>query len=143
MSENSYTNSAAGNAPNALMRHAGRCHCGAVCFAFWSEPIVRGLRCNCSICIRKGIIMSTRYFGPADFDLLAGAEALSAYRFGDHSVDHMFCSVCGVSPFNEVIALPSDYEGAARKGARRVNLGCIDGLDVLALPIDIVDGRSF
>ena len=87
--------------------------------------------------------MTTRYIAPADFDLRAGVDALAVYRFGDRSMDHVFCRVCGVSAFSEVVALPADYTGPARRGDRRINLGCVDEVDVLALPIDLVDGRSF
>lgn len=38
--------------------YQGSCHCGAVRFRFSSEPINQGLRCNCSICVRKGALMS-------------------------------------------------------------------------------------
>lgn len=38
------------------------CHCGAVRFSFKSKTITEGLRCNCSICVRKGIAISAAYF---------------------------------------------------------------------------------
>jgi hypothetical protein len=122
--------------------YSGSCHCGAVRFRFKSDEITSGLRCNCSICIRKGIVMSSEYI-PADaFDLDSG-ESLTIYQFGDKDVLHYFCRTCGISPFNGVASLPADYQGRAKVGDRRVNLGCIDGLDPLALAIEIVDGRSF
>ena len=37
------------------------CHCGAVRFRFRSEEITKGCRCNCSICVRKGIVTSAAY----------------------------------------------------------------------------------
>ena len=122
--------------------YKGSCHCGAVRFTFESEEIVSGCRCNCSICIRKGVVMSSRYFSPAAFEL-AGTESLSVYQFGDKAVYHYFCKTCGISPFNEVASLPPTYQGRAKVGDRRVNLGCIDSLDPLALKIDLIDGRSF
>ena len=114
--------------------HEGRCHCGAVRFRFESEPITVGLRCNCSICVRKGIVMSTRYYAPEDFELVSGREALTLYQWGDREVNNWFCRTCGIHPFHDVTAKPGRY---------RVNLGCVDGIDPLALPIEIVDGRSF
>ena len=122
--------------------YRGSCHCGAVRFTLASEEIVSGIRCNCSICIRKGMVMSSGYFS-ADAVAVEGKESLAVYQFGDKSVFHYFCKTCGISPFNEVASLPPTYGGRARVGDRRVNLGCIDGLDPLALPIDLVDGRSF
>ena len=121
--------------------YRGSCHCGAVRFTFKSEPIISGCRCNCSICIRKGIVMS-EYIPPEAFDL-EGSESLAVYQFGDKDVRHYFCSTCGICPFSVVSSLPADYRGHARIGDRRVNLGCIEGLDPLELPITVIDGRSF
>lgn len=119
------------------------CHCGAVRFRFRSEEIAAGLRCNCSICVRKGVVMSTRYYTPEAFESLEGTESLSVYRFGDHDVGHAFCATCGIHPFNVVLNVPVSYDGPARVGDRRVNLGCVDELDVLSLKVDVIDGRSF
>lgn len=126
-----------------IKTYSGRCHCGAVRFRFKSEELTTGCRCNCSVCIRKGIVMSSSYITPADFDLLEGEDALSVYRFGDGDVNHYFCRTCGICPFTGVASVPATYEGPARPGDRRVNLGCIEGLDPLALRIDLIDGRSF
>jgi hypothetical protein len=87
--------------------------------------------------------MSTRYYAPEAFESLEGLESLSVYRFGDHDVGHCFCPKCGVHPFHVVLSVPSTYDGPARVGDRRVNLGCIHDLEVLTLPIELVDGRSF
>ena len=38
--------------------YQGSCHCGAVKFAYEGEKITKGLRCSCSICSRKGAMMS-------------------------------------------------------------------------------------
>jgi hypothetical protein len=125
-----------------MKSYSGSCHCGAVRFRFTSDEIRSGCRCNCSICIRKGIVMSSEYVPPDAFALV-GEESLAVYQFGDKAVYHYFCKTCGVSPFNGVASLPPTYQGRAKLGDRRVNLGCVDGLDPLALKIDIIDGRSF
>lgn len=122
--------------------YTGSCHCGAVRFRFRSEEITSGLRCNCSICIRKGAVMSARYYRPEELEEVVGAGSLSVYRFGDKDLDHCFCPTCGISPFSIIASLPTDYAGPARVGDRRVNLGCVDDLDALALSIRIIDGRS-
>jgi hypothetical protein len=117
-----------------MRTYSGHCHCGAVRFRFRSEELTEGRRCNCSICIRRGAVMSARYVPPDDFEELVGLEALCVYQFGDHDVSHYFCKTCGIYPF---------HDGTAKPGHYRVNLGCIDGVDVLALPVVIIDGRSF
>ncbi len=42
-----------------MITHKGGCHCGAIRFAYDGEEITQGLRCTCSICRRKGAMMST------------------------------------------------------------------------------------
>jgi hypothetical protein len=113
------------------VRYEGRCHCGRVRFAFSSEPITTGKRCNCSICVRKGAVMSSSYVPAADFEPHDNPEDMSEYRWNDRVVDHLFCKTCGIFP----------YFGGAEYGYR-VNLGCIDALDVLGLDISVIDGRS-
>jgi hypothetical protein len=114
--------------------YSGSCHCGAVRFRFRSGPITTGCRCNCSICIRKGAVMSSSYVQRDDFEMLEGSERLAIYRFGDNLVNHYFCPRCGIYPFHDATVKPGEY---------RVNLGCVDGLDPLALEIRLIDGRSF
>jgi hypothetical protein len=114
--------------------YAGRCHCGAVRFRFRSEEITRGIRCNCSICIRRGAVMSVEWIPPEDLELLEGKETLTLYRFGDTTMNHYFCPSCGIHPFAEVIRRPGWY---------RFNLGCVDGLEPYGLDIELIDGRSF
>ncbi len=112
----------------------GRCHCGAIAFRFRSEPITSGVRCNCSICVRKGVVMSVRYYPPEDFEALAGFEGMAVYRFGDNLVNHNFCRTCGVYPFHDTTLKPGHY---------RVNLGCLEKVDPLSLPVEVLDGKSF
>ncbi len=118
------------------------CHCGAVRFRFRSEAITRGCRCNCSICVRRGIVMSRTYLAPDDIEQLDGTASLSLYQFGDRNVNHHFCRTCGICPFVTVAAVPPTYAGTARPGYLRLNLGCVEGLDVYTLDIEMIDGRS-
>ena len=39
-------------------QYNGSCHCGAIRFSYEGEEITAGLRCSCSICARKGAMMS-------------------------------------------------------------------------------------
>ena len=112
-------------------RYEGRCHCGRVRFAFRSEEITTGKRCNCSICVRKGAVMSAVYFPAEDFEPHTNADDMSDYRWNDRVVNHLFCKTCGIYP----------YHGDDEAGYR-VNLGCVDDIDVLGLEIVIIDGRS-
>lgn len=115
-------------------RYEGSCHCGALRFRFRNPELTTGVRCNCSICVRRGAVMSSRYVPPEDFEQLEGREALAVYRFGDHCMNHYFCRTCGIAPFSEVIERP---------GHLRLNLGCVEGVDPLSLEVTPIDGRSY
>jgi hypothetical protein len=71
--------------------YKARCHCGRVRFSFRSEEIKTGLRCDCSICIRKGAVMSSKYIPTEDFHPHSDMSDLSDYRWNDRVVNHLFC----------------------------------------------------
>ena len=121
--------------------YSASCHCGAVRFTFTGEEITSGRRCNCSICIRKGAVMSSNYFHSSDVEV-EGTDRLSVYQFGDKAMNHFFCRTCGVSPFSTVASVPPDYPGPARAGDYRLNLGCVHDLDVLSLDIQVINGKA-
>ena len=124
-----------------MKTYSASCHCGSIRFHFESEEITAGFRCNCSICIRKGIVLSTNYFR-ADEVEVEGGDRLAVYQFGDKDVNHCFCKNCGIAPFTRIASVPPDYGGPAKPGDYRINLGCVHDLDAYALDIDIIDGRS-
>lgn len=115
-----------------MRTYAGSCHCGVVRFTLRTEAITTGLRCSCSICRRKGAIMSSTYFSPDQISV-HGLESLRVYRFGDQMVNHYFCGACGTYPFHDATTRPRHY---------RVNLGCIDGLDPYGVALTELDRRD-
>lgn len=112
--------------------YRGSCHCGAVRFGFEGEDITNGLRCNCSICSRKGAMMSSEVIPPEKFKIESEEGALGLYRFGLMTAKHYFCNHCGIYPFHESARKPGHY---------RVNLGCVEGIDTFALVADVFDGK--
>lgn len=110
----------------------GSCHCGAVRFSFESEKITKGLRCNCSMCSRKGAMMSPEIIPPEGIKIDAKDGALGLYQFGKKTAKHYFCKICGIYPFHETARKPGHF---------RVNLGCVEGVDPFALEADVFDGR--
>ena len=63
--------------------YEGGCHCGAVRFRVTAD-LSRVTDCNCSICAKKGFL---HLIVPRDaFDLLSGKDALTTYRFNNHTV---------------------------------------------------------
>jgi len=114
------------------MHYQGSCHCGAVKFSFEAEPIERGLRCNCSLCARKGAMMSAQVISSELLKISAQEDALGLYQFGARTAKHYFCKQCGIYTFHETARAPGHY---------RVNLGCVEGIDPFALEADLFDGR--
>lgn len=116
-----------------LRNYEGQCHCGRIRFRITSEPITSGVRCNCSICRRRNAVMSSAYYPPEAFELISGEEALVLYQFEPREVNHYFCKDCGIYPFHDGVENPGTY---------RINLGCIDEIDLETLKIRLFDGRD-
>ena len=114
------------------MLYKGSCHCGNV--KFEAEGQIEGLvACNCSICQRKGALM---WFIPRDNLKLLTPEADQAnYTFNKHVIQHRFCPACGIHPYGEGQAPNGDAVAA-------VNIRCIEGIDLAAVPVHHYDGRA-
>ncbi len=114
------------------MKYRGSCHCGRI--AFEVDGDLNGVTaCNCSICSRKGVLM---WFVPRErLRLLTPKADMATYTFHKHVIKHRFCPVCGIHPFGEGI----DAKGNAMAA---VNIRCLEGLDVDAVPVTQFDGRS-
>lgn len=112
----------------------GSCHCGSVKFRFSGEPIEQGLRCNCSICRRKGAVMSVASFSSSELTIeLSSPDVLRSYQFGTEVAEHFFCEKCGIYTFHETRREPGRF---------RVNLGCVDAVDIFDIEIKVFDGAS-
>ena len=113
--------------------YKGKCHCGAISFTFTCPPITKGLRCNCSICVRKGAVMSTEAVNKEDIHIQANKEDIGMYQFDTKIAKHYFCKHCGIYTHHETARYPGKF---------RVNLGCIDTLEPLKLDTDVYDGKN-
>jgi hypothetical protein len=113
--------------------YRGSCHCGTVQWRFESAELSSGVRCNCSICLRKGALMTPFIYSPDELTIEQGEDQLSVYQFGTGVAKHYFCKNCGIYPLHHTMRKPGYY---------RVNLGCVEGIDPLALPFDVFDGKS-
>jgi len=118
-----------------IKNYSGSCHCGNVSFTFeHDKEIESGLRCNCSICIRKGAVMSDFVIAPDEIHIdIKDKGTLGLYTFDDQTAKHFFCKKCGIYPFNTTFRFPGHY---------RVNLGCVEGIDTLALEVEVFDGKA-
>ena len=99
-----------------MKRYKGSCHCGAVTFAFLFPQIRSVMRCDCSLCARKGIAMTTTTIAPGQIEVSDPEDALMTYQFGTMTARHFFCSRRGIHTF---------VETRLNLGHFRVNLGCV------------------
>ena len=111
---------------------SGGCHCRAVRFEARVPREAEVLDCNCSICAMTGF---RHLIVPhADFRLLSGEGALTHYRFGTGTADHLFCSVCGVKSF---------YQPRSHPEAWSLNFNALDDVSALSVTVRAFDGRNW
>lgn len=114
------------------MKYEGSCHCGKIAFEAEGE-IKEAMACNCSICQRSGTLL---WFVPmAKFQLITPQDAVSTYTFNKHIIKHRFCAVCGIRPYADAM----DPQGNAMAA---INIRCLEGIDLTAIPVRHFDGRS-
>ncbi len=90
------------------------------------------IRCNCSICRRKGAIMSM--VKNEDFKIIKGEDKLTLYQFHSKVAKHFFCSICGIYTHHNPRSNP------AMTG---FNISCIDDVDIFKLEnISVNDGNN-
>ena len=112
--------------------HAGGCHCGRVRIEALAPADLDLLECNCSMCDRSSYL---HLIVPADhFRLLAGADALTEYRFGSGVARHLFCRHCGVKTFYVPRSHPDGFS---------VNARCLDPSRIASMQIRPFDGRDW
>jgi hypothetical protein len=117
-------------APAGLLE--GGCHCGAVRFRVRSGQDIDVLECNCSICGQTGYLhLIVRL---VDFELLAGGDALSEYRFNTGVARHLFCRRCGIKSF---------YVPRSHPDGVSVNARCLDAGAVRSMTVRSFDGRHW
>ena len=114
------------------MTTRGSCHCGAIAYTLDDSP-TEAIECNCSICRRKGYLLS--FTTPDKFHLETPRDAIATYRFNKHVIEHHFCKTCGCAPFSD---------GKTPDGNRMVaiNLRCVEGIDPASVKISPYDGAS-
>lgn len=89
------------------MKIEGGCHCRKVRFAAEVPGRVELLECNCSICRATGFL---HLIVPhADFRLLTDERALTSYRFGTGTANHLFCATCGIKSFYQPRSHPEAW----------------------------------
>jgi len=99
--------------------HKASCHCGSVELEV-SLPngLVDPHRCDCSICRRRGAIVSPVLLD--DIKIVKGNETLSLYQFNTMTAKHYFCSKCGIYTHHQRRSNPKEYS---------FNVACLEGVN--------------
>ena len=126
----------------SLKTYSGGCHCGAVRFEADLDLAAGSNRCNCSLCFKARAWFAFAK-GAEHFRLLAGADALSEYRWTpperpEPFLTYAFCRHCGIRVFGrgEMPALGGTFHA--------VHLTALDDAaaeDLAQSPVQFVDGR--
>ena len=111
------------------------CHCGEIEIHInLKKEINELMRCNCSMCIRKGAI--TAIIDKKDLKVVKGMDKLKCYQFKTKVAKHYFCSICGIQTHNLRRRDPNTYG---------INVACIDDISTKELfnfKVRINDGRN-
>ena len=109
------------------------CHCGDVEAEInVSDKLEKVLRCNCSICNRKGVIMSM--VKNEDFKITKGEDKLKLYQFHSKVAKHYFCSDCGIYTHHNPRSNPA---------VTGFNVGCVEDIDIFKLQdVGLNDGQN-
>jgi hypothetical protein len=113
-----------------MTTHTGSCHCGTVTFEI-SGNLEKGVRCDCSLCKRKGAIMVL--MEKDQFTLTSGEDNLSLYEWNSKVAKHYFCKSCGIYTHHK----------RRRDDGMGFNLGCVDDFNIEMLgKIGLVSGSK-
>lgn len=113
------------------MIYQGSCHCGNIAFEVEGD-LHSVVECNCSICRRRGALW---WFVKYDQVKFSTPESnLATYQFGKKKISHHFCAKCGCAPLGS--GTHNDVKMAS------INVRCLEDVDLSALKIKQVDGRS-
>ena len=110
-----------------------KCHCGVVEVEInIPDNLEKTLKCNCSICKRKGAVMSM--VKNEDFKIIKGQDKLKLYQFHTKVAKHFFCINCGIYTHHNPRSNPT---------MTGFNVGCIDDIDTFKLKnISINNGQN-
>lgn len=115
------------------MKYKGSCHCGKVAYEVEIDKLEGVMECNCSMCSRKGAKMT--FVPRARLALTTPESNAKSYLFNKHVIQHRFCPECGIHAYG----IGRDGQG---NEMAMINVRCLEGVDLDALPVQHFDGRS-
>lgn len=115
-----------------MITKKGTCHCKKVEFQITLEGEFKDVRrCNCSLCRRKGAVISSVPL--SNLKVTNGAENLTLYQWNTKTAKHYFCKTCGIYTHHQRRSNPSLYG---------FNIACIEGVNPYEFDVGIGDGAS-
>ena len=120
--------------------YKGSCHCGRVRFEV-DLDLDHVRVCDCSICRRRGALI---HRVPEEaLRLLTPLDQLTLYQWHTFTAEDYFCPMCGILPFRRPrtrTSRRSESRAWLRSPVGAVNVRCLDGVDLDAVPIKRVFG---
>lgn len=110
--------------------YIGSCHCGKVQFEVDAD-LDHVRVCDCSICRRRGAL--NHRVDERDLRVLTPLSDLTLYQWNTRTAKDYFCPVCGILPFRRPRTAPGKWT---------INVRCLDGIDVDAIPVKHVHGSK-
>tara|TARA_B100002052_G_scaffold203144_1_gene185469 strand:+ start:4825 stop:5193 length:369 start_codon:yes stop_codon:yes gene_type:complete len=110
------------------------CHCGGVeGEVSLPDGLKNVLKCNCSLCKKKGITMINK-IGINDLKITKGKDLLKLYQYHSKTAKHFFCTNCGIYTHHNPRSNPNSF---------CVNFACLEGVDPFELKdIPVFDGTN-
>jgi len=102
-----------------IRKHKATCHCGSVELVVdLLDGIADPHRCDCSICRRKGAVVTSVPL--SGLRVVKGENVLNLYQFDTKEAAHYFCSRCGIYTHHKRRSNPDQYG---------INVGCLEGVN--------------
>ena len=90
------------------------------------------MRCNCSLCKKKGAIMTP--ISREELKVVKGEDVLKLYQYHTKVAKHYFCSNCGIYTHHVMRSNPNMYG---------INVACLEGVRPFELDnVVINDGEN-
>jgi len=110
------------------------CHCEKVELEVNvpDEGFKKLMRCNCSLCKKKGAIMTP--ISKEQLKVVKGEDVLKLYQYHTKVAKHYFCSNCGIYTHHVMRSNPNMYG---------INVACLEGIKPFELEnVVINDGEN-
>ena len=110
------------------------CHCGGVEIEVKlpENGFEKLMRCNCSLCKRRGYIMTP--INPENFKIIKGQDLLTLYQYHTKVAEHYFCSKCGIHTHARPRSNPKIH---------MINIACLEGIDPFSFDnVSVNDGNN-